>query len=308
MKKLSIIVPVYNIERYIEKCILSMVDNIKNNDYEILLIDDGSTDKSSDICKHFSDTYDCISYYEKENGGLSDARNYGIKKATGSFLMFVDGDDYICGDKLNELIEYVVNRKETDVFLINGYKIEGNKRVELKHYDIKGALSGEAYLQNYYINQYIRVEAWLTVCSRQFIIDKNLFFKKGRLHEDVLWFVQTMLEAKKVINSNIFLYNYVIREGSISTQKDRTMNFKHLRLTCKELESYLPKLDSLTRKSLQELIVNYFLNSILLINYDSLCKVDFDKKFLSGKPKRFKTRLKVLIYFISPAWFWKVFN
>ena len=95
MKKFSIIVPVYNVENYLEKCLDSLI-NQKHNSYEIIIINDGSTDNSQRIIDNYKKKYPkLISSYKKGNGGLSSARNYGIEKSTGEYLLFVDSDDYI---------------------------------------------------------------------------------------------------------------------------------------------------------------------------------------------------------------------
>lgn len=95
-KYISFIVPVYNVEDYLEQCIESLLhQNIPESQYEIILVDDGSVDLSGKICEQYSMGYENIKCFHKENGGLSDARNYGLERAEGKYILFVDSDDYI---------------------------------------------------------------------------------------------------------------------------------------------------------------------------------------------------------------------
>lgn len=101
--KVSIIVPIYNVEKYLERCLMSLVSQTYT-DKEILLINDGSTDHSGEICRNFADQYPQIRYFEKENEGPSIARNFGIQKAVGEFLSFVDSDDYIEQEMIERML------------------------------------------------------------------------------------------------------------------------------------------------------------------------------------------------------------
>lgn len=111
MMVLSIIIPVYNISRYLPRCLDSLL--CSNKDYEIILIDDGSTDGSGKICDQYADTYDIVSVYHKQNGGVSSARNLGLEKATGKYIYFVDGDDWV--DHIDTL---VLTLQKTDSYCI----------------------------------------------------------------------------------------------------------------------------------------------------------------------------------------------
>ena len=108
--KLSIIIPIYNVERYLNKCIDSVI-NQNYDDYEVLLIDDGSIDYSGKICDRYSKEYSFIKTFHKSNSGLSDARNYGITRATGEYIIFVDGDDFLQENVLSKIAEYLKQNK-----------------------------------------------------------------------------------------------------------------------------------------------------------------------------------------------------
>ena len=111
---ISIVIPVYNVEKYLEKCLQS-VQNQTYNHFEVILVNDGSTDSSLSICEKFVNQDKRFSVFSKENGGMSSARNFGIKKAKGSFITFVDSDDYIVKDYLSHLVAGI--KSETSIVL-----------------------------------------------------------------------------------------------------------------------------------------------------------------------------------------------
>lgn len=115
---ISFIVPVYNVEKYLDTCITSIVDQ-KYKDYEIILVDDGSTDSSPKICDRYEHQHSFIKTIHKENGGLSDARNYGIKAAKGEYILFVDSDDYIAPDAVENIVNTLKSEKnDIDVMFL----------------------------------------------------------------------------------------------------------------------------------------------------------------------------------------------
>ena len=122
MIKFSIIVPVYNVEQYLKDCIESILKQSFEN-YEILLIDDGSTDRSGLICDEYVSSDSKITAFHKENGGLSDARNYGIKRAQGEYLVFIDSDDYIEPDALDKFNKQLEELNNPDVLITHIQKI-----------------------------------------------------------------------------------------------------------------------------------------------------------------------------------------
>ena len=127
MPKVSVIVPIYNVEKYIAKCLESLV-NQTLEDIQIILVNDGSTDNSGKIAKQYASKYlTKIIYVEKENGGLSDARNYGLRYATGDYISFVDADDYVNKDLYSNLINYMNNDYDMTKFKITKVNLEGDK-------------------------------------------------------------------------------------------------------------------------------------------------------------------------------------
>ena len=125
MKLLSIIIPIYNLEDYIETCLESIVSQVKD-DIEILLIDDGSTDSSKQICELFLKKYSYIKYFYQKNSGVSVARNVGLDKASGEYIMFVDGDDWFLPNTISKIVAKIKD-KSFDM-IIGGY-VESCKNV-----------------------------------------------------------------------------------------------------------------------------------------------------------------------------------
>ena len=122
---LSFVVPVYNVESYLEDCIKSLICQ-SGNDFEIILVDDGSTDKSGVICDKYARLDSRVVSYHKTNGGLSDARNYGIKRASGKYLAFVDSDDFVGERAVETLREILKDNSSLDVIFMESTNHKGN--------------------------------------------------------------------------------------------------------------------------------------------------------------------------------------
>ena len=121
----SIIIPVYNVEKYLNECVDSVL-NQKNVDYEIILVDDGSTDNSGQICDEYVKNHSNISVIHKQNGGASDARNIGIEEAEGDYILFIDSDDKIEKNSLSKINEVIINQKFPDIVMLEVYKYFDN--------------------------------------------------------------------------------------------------------------------------------------------------------------------------------------
>ena len=175
MAKVSIIVPIYNVEKYLPKCLDSLV-NQTLDDIEIILVNDGSTDNSGIIAKQYYENHkNKIKYLEKENGGLSDARNFGIPYATGEYIAFLDSDDYIEIDSYKQMHE---KAKEEDADYIECDFIweYPNKQIIDKRLSYNNK---QEMLTN------VRVVAWNKLIKREIIIKNNLKFPKGLRYEDI---------------------------------------------------------------------------------------------------------------------------
>ena len=213
MPKVSVIVPIYNVEKYLEKCINSLLSQTLE-DIQIILVNDGSKDNSGNIAKEYEkNNKDRVIYVEKENGGLSDARNYGLKYATGNFIAFLDSDDYIeknaYEEMYNKAIEENADYVECDFIWEFPNKIRVDKQYPYKNK--KEMLS------------FVRVVAWNKLIKRQLITDNNLEFPKGLRYEDVEFTYKLIPFINKFAYVDKPFIHYVQREGSIANvQNERT--------------------------------------------------------------------------------------
>ena len=182
----SIIVPIYNVERYLEQSIESVLAQDYQN-YELILVDDGSPDNSIDICIKYAKQYSNIVFIHKINGGLSDARNAGIQIARGEYLMFLDSDDYWEGTNiLSDLAQ--ISKENQDLIIYDlTFRYKDNKK---EYYPIsKDGLTGD-YIADFYTltsRNIFRPSACNKIIKRKIIMDNQLFFPKGKNHEDLDW-------------------------------------------------------------------------------------------------------------------------
>lgn len=180
--KLSIVVPVYNVEATVERAVESLFDNNFKN-IEVLLIDDGSTDNSGMICEELANKSDKISCYHKKNGGLSSARNYGVKRASGNLIAFLDSDDYYLPGCIDEVMsDFQKHAPDIICFGLKKGKDESNS-VELIHDRKIGCGNSEA-VELLFKSKAVDFYAWNKVFKKE-IID-NIEFPEGKLYEDMV--------------------------------------------------------------------------------------------------------------------------
>ena len=206
--KVSVIVPVYNVEKYIKKCLDSLVNQTLNG-VEIIVVNDGSPDNSQKIIDEYTKKYKNVKSYIKENGGLSDARNYGIKKATGEYISFVDSDDYIRNDMLEIMYNYAI-KEDLDVVVCDSINVYDNGSEIL----IK---SNNNYSDNDVRNYIISPPMACTRLFKKTIFDK-IQFKKNIYYEDLEMTPKVVNITDKIGFVSEGLYYYVQRDGSIMKQ------------------------------------------------------------------------------------------
>lgn len=213
MPKVSIIVPVYNVEEYLVKCLDSLV-NQTLHDIEIIAVNDGSTDNSKGILKGYIKKYpNKIKYFEKENGGLSDARNFGIPYATGEYIAFLDSDDYI---ELDMYEKMYIKAKEEDSDIVECdfiWEYPNRKKID----------TGVIYHSKKEMIAYARVVAWNKLIKRTLLVKHRIEFPKGLRYEDVEFFYKMVPYYNKVSFVKEPLVHYIQRASSISNvQNERT--------------------------------------------------------------------------------------
>ena len=259
MPKVSVIVPIYNVEKYLEKCINSLLSQTLE-DIQIILVNDGSKDNSGNIAKECEkNNKNRIIYVEKENGGLSDARNYGLKYATGDFIAFLDSDDYIeknaYEEMYNKAIEENADYVECDFIWEFPNKIRVDKQYPYKNK--KEMLS------------FVRVVAWNKLIKRQLITDNNLEFPKGLRYEDVEFTYKLIPFINKFAYVDKPFIHYVQREGSIANvQNERTAEI--FTILDNVIEFY--KKNNIYEKYRDELEYNYA-RYLLCSSLKRMCKI-----------------------------------
>ena len=209
---ISVIVPIYNVYDYLEKCINSIIHQTYSN-LEIILIDDGSDDGCSLICDEYKKLDNRIKVIHKKNEGLSSARNTGLDIATGSLINFVDSDDYLELNMLEEL-KNNMDKYHSDISICDFYYIKNNRRREHNYLDREFIVDGKnkfVYLENEY--GLLTIYAWNKLYKRELF--NSIRYPKGKIYEDSYIICDLLDKAKAVSYLIKPLYNYVYRKNSI---------------------------------------------------------------------------------------------
>lgn len=211
--RVSIIVPVYNVENYLTKCLDSLVKQ-SLSDIEIIVVNDGSKDNSEKIIKEFAQKYpEKIKAFTKENGGLSDARNFGIDRATGDYIGFVDSDDYVTENMFEEML-LLAEKHHAKMVICNIQKVDENGKIVQKLTQLPN-MPEKIVLEN---NFSVFSDISYFACNKLF--KKELFnqkrFKKGVHFEDIQLIPQLLLECDTVVQTQNFHYQYLERTDSIT--------------------------------------------------------------------------------------------
>lgn len=211
---ISVIIPVYNVEKYLRHCLESMVAQTYR-ELEIILVDDGSTDSSGLICDEYARQYDNITACHKDNGGLSDARNYGLARSSGEYVAFLDSDDW-AEPEMYERLHGAMVTHDADIAVCNHYVHQDGKKSVNKHFDKREplVLSSDEALESVLSNVYFSYMVNTKLYKRRIALETP--FVKGLLFEDIVFTPSTLLKAKSVVYLPEPLFNYRIRKNSIS--------------------------------------------------------------------------------------------
>lgn len=216
--KISIVVPVYNVEKYLDNCIESIL-NQTFKDFELILVDDGSTDKSGEICDKYNVKDDRIKVIHKSNGGVSSARNAGLDIACGKYIGFVDSDDII-HPRMYEILYDLIQVYKSDISCCNFKNIYSEVNEEYEDINITEVIEMnniQAVSNLYGKNINVRlVVAWNKLYIRELFDD--IRYELGKIHEDEFIAHKLLYKCKKIVYTNDELYYYLQREGSIMSQ------------------------------------------------------------------------------------------
>lgn len=307
---ISIIVPVYNVEKYLDRCIQSIL-NQTFKDFELILVDDGSTDNSGFICEKYKEMDNRIVVIHKENGGLSSARNTGLDIAIGKYIGFVDSDDYI-NENMYEILYNEAIKNNSDVVVSDFEKVCENKEhinYKLDKYEIENYNNIEALNQLFESKNVIFIVAWNKLYKRQ--IFNNLRYEEGKIYEDEFIIHKILYESKITTFIDLKLYYYVQRENSITQSKFSVKNLMAIEAMEDRIQFFkkMKKID-LMQKS-EVLYIGVFFRSYNKVKENlSEYKKEFKKykkyfnrnifNFLENPLFGYKAKIIFLIFSVSP--------
>ena len=296
----SIIIPIFNVEEYLERCLESIINQTYKN-LEIILVNDGSTDNSLEICTTYSNKDNRIIIINKENSGPSEARNIGIKKATGDYIIFVDSDDTIVPNTCDFFYEHIKKNPNIDIICSN-YQYIGQKKPKQRIFNIpkdNKLLSGYEFIKLQLKDNKLFIEVWRNTYRRSLLLENNLFFMVGILHEDELWTPITFMNAKTIFVTNNIHYNYFIRPNSIMRSLNKLESKKTILIVCSELEKHTRKIDDIECKTALILrIVQIYSIAFRKGRMYKYTKPTFLYDFFKSNDYSKKTKIKaILLYF-----------
>lgn len=240
--KLSIVVPVYNVEAFLKKCVDSLLaQDLPKEEYEIILVDDGSTDGSGALCDILAEEQGNIRVIHQQNRGLSVARNTGIAAVKGEYIQFVDSDDYLCPNVLGGLIKQMEDQ-DLDILRFNyqnvnmaGEVFEPNKSGK-PYVDYSDKVcDGETFLNE---RLGYACYAWQFLVKASILKQEGNGFREGIYFEDVEWSPRILLQAFRVSSTDTVVYNYLFRAGSIARNTDTEKKRKAVRDKMTILEGF----------------------------------------------------------------------
>lgn len=312
--QVSIVVPVYNVEAYLDRCVQSLLSQDLLSDIEILLVDDGSTDRSGAICDDYAERHPQISVFHKENGGLSDARNYGLKRARGEYILFVDSDDFIEADACSSLLgdarkfsaEIVIGRVES---VRRSKAMERYERVASEKFECHKVYTGKEYLEGCLEGGALRVEIGRHLYLREFLKENNFHFKKGILHEDEEFTPRVLLKASRVVLTDHVFYHYDnTRSGSIMNSHSMSMQKIQDRIQTyeKQRKSYRDVQPRRLRRLLEDDLSWKYMDCYCDCAPEKRRDLKINRITVFQCAYHAKRRLKALVFLVSPELYAKM--
>lgn len=311
--KFSIIVPVYNVEKYIRKCLESILNQSYNN-FEVIVVNDGSLDNSQAIIDEYTSRDERFQSYIKKNGGLSDARNYGLQHVTGDYLLFVDSDDYIAKDLLLN-IKKALDKGETDLVAFNSIACDDDGN-ELSKRDILEYcnLSINDAIKDLVTRPFVET-AWIYCYKFDFWQRNKFHYKKDMLHEDFGLTPLILYKANTISSINYFGYYYIQRSNSITKTRDYEKTLKKVDDFYKQYTDSVELLSKKPKSRKKEVLITY-MSECMILKLRELNDYDYKKyvkkirinKIVSNiSPYNFKKIIKKTVALVSPKLYIKLF-
>ncbi len=305
---ISVVVPVYKVEQYLAKCI----DSIRNQTYqnlEIILVDDGSPDSCPKICDDYAKTDSRIKVIHKQNGGLSDARNKGIERATGDYIGFVDSDDYI-DEGMYEYLYNLIKENDADISTCGHFIIENEKKTEFCSQETM-ILDNIGALKLLADEVIVKSHAWNKLYRIKLFVENEIRFPVGRTIEDVATIYKTFYYSKTIAVGNKSYYNYLVRDSSIMNQSNLKRDkfyIEHMTERFRFFENNSELRECYFNSLIHHIIILYSRKDKELLNYlsendilDNAMKLGENDNLAASLPKN--EALKYRVIKISPALF-----
>lgn len=313
MDLISVIVPVYKVEKYLDKCVSSIVNQTYRN-LEIILVDDGSPDHCGAMCDAWAEKDERIKVIHKENGGLSDARNVGMDAANGNYIGFVDSDDWI-DDQMYQCLHSAITTTSSDIAACGARRIwvDGKPAKELRSVNVDRVLHQDATMEALITSNGLLQTVWNKLYRRN--VTEGVLFAKGLIHEDEFWTWQVVARARRIVTLKESYYNYLQRDNSIMgtgfseksllvvQAKTERQNF---------IEEVMPKLTDIGRSDLvytcmhlgiQVLKTMRWKDTMHHLKYlkNTIKSYPISKEYLQLLPLKKRLHLRMLYYLFVPV-------
>lgn len=309
--KLTVIIPVYNREKTIQKAIVSVVEQLLD-DMECMVINDGSTDHTEEVVQECIAKYGKkLTYYKKDNEGIAATRNFGITHANGEYILFVDSDDYIEPHLLEEIKPYL--EKEIEIIKFKARHVDENGNVI---HNITGPtfsnINGQEAFNRLAFTDVLMDSPCVYVLKKELFLNQKMFFKPNTYHEDFGLIPLILLSAKSVVSLDYYGYSYVQSEASITRNQDYGKIKKRWEDTLFHYDNMLQwisqnKFDEKTKEN----VITYYTNAVLLkltfIKKEDrkpyIKKIKQRKMIQNIKPKNVKQLIKRIILTVNINWY-----
>lgn len=302
--KISIIVPVYKVEEELDRCVQSLVNQTYKN-IEIILVDDGSPDHCPELCDQYALEDNRIRVLHKKNGGLSDARNAGLERATGEYVLYVDSDDYIDVDACARFMS-ATDTQDVDIVVGNAIMEKSDGCEMMVH---TATPTGTIYGAKEFIIRAISsyqwyAPAWLNMYRREYLLENNLFFKKGIYFEDIQMLPRVFLPAKRIVCMEGTFYHYIIRDNSIMTSKKDEKKKNDSICNLREWKTQFDHVEDIElKKKLYGMLIKMYIHECRLYKICNREIADIDIGFAVRYGLNLKEKIKAVSYLLLPKLF-----
>ena len=306
---ISVIIPVYNVEEYIEECLNSVLNQTLRN-IEIIIVNDGTKDNSIEKVLKYDDNR--IVILNKENGGLSSARNAGLKIAKGKSTYFIDSDDFLLDNNCLEEMYEIAEKDASDIVVGNGYKYYSKNNMKELYRDKKifkrSVMNSKDFLIKFINSDSMQIPVYYNMYKTDFLKQNNLFFKEGRIHEDQEFITRAFLLSDKVSIYPKSFYAYRQREGSIMSGTKKELSVQHTIMNCFELEKYYS--ENISDETLKKVLLNKLVSQ-MLYSFSNAEYQNIDEKyrsFLLRNSYTVKNKVKVLSLILFKNYYYKIYK